>query len=106
MDVLRNSTSLGFPSTGFCMSPTFGASEPSDSLEKTSRRVRALSPGSSRPLVRNARPVLTALKQMGIATQLATISDQIRHDFHWTWISCNPGRVNSALISRGCSQCS
>jgi len=82
MGELRNSTSLELPSTGFCMSPTFGAREPTDSLERTSRRVRALSPGSSRPLVSAARPALTALMQMRIATQLATISDQISHDFH------------------------
>ena len=82
MGELRTSISLGVPSPGFCMSPTSGASEPADSLERTSRRVRAIATRQLAPLVRAARPVLTALKQMRIATQLATISDQISHDFH------------------------
>jgi hypothetical protein len=82
MGELRNPISLGLPSPGFCVSPTSGSSEPVDSLERTSRCVRALPPGSSRPLVSAARPALTALMQMRIAAQLATISDQISHDFH------------------------
>jgi chromosomal replication initiator protein len=82
MGELRNPTSFGLPAAGFCTSPTFGSGEPTDSLERTLRRVRELPSGNSPPLVRAARPLLTASTQIRIATQIATISNHVSHEFH------------------------
>ena len=79
MSELRN---LGLLASGFCPSPTFGSDELIDSLEITLRRVREMPPGISPPLVRVARPVLTALTRIRIAARFASISDHIARDFH------------------------
>ena len=81
MGELRNPLSLGLPAAGFCSSATFGSDELIDSLEITLRRVREMPPGISPPLVRAARPVLTALTQIRIAARFAAISDHITCDF-------------------------
>ena len=82
MGELRNPLSLGLPATGFGSSQTFGSDELIDSLEITLRRVREMPPGISPPLVRVARPVLTALTRIRTSARFAAISDHIARDFH------------------------
>jgi chromosomal replication initiation ATPase DnaA len=82
MGELPNPVSLGLQAAGFRPSPTFGSDELIDSLERTLRRVREMPPGISPPLVRVARPVLTALTRIRIAARFAAISDHITRDFH------------------------